>query len=109
MDTFGISFTAAKYQVWNGLERTVPFHEINPGPFQKPDDRWQAIEEYTAGFHPVRGLRDSRAGRFSAVVVRAAEDALISWDSAAAMLETDPQALQQSLSAMKSLFPNLFS
>lgn len=109
MDAFGISFTAARYQIWNALERKVPLEELTADPRRRPDPGWEAREAYTVDYHPVRNIRPSRAGRFSAVVFRAAEDGLISWDTATEMLESNgPEELKRCAAAMHDLFPGVF-
>jgi Zn-dependent peptidase ImmA (M78 family) len=108
MNRFGISFTAARYQIWNGLEQAVPLEQLEANGNRTPDPSWEATESYTVDYHPIFGVRSTRAGRFSAVVVRAAEAALISLDTAAAMLETTPADLDSATSAVKDLFPSVF-
>ncbi|MFS8067828.1 MAG: ImmA/IrrE family metallo-endopeptidase [Byssovorax sp.] len=77
MDHFGVSFTAARYQIWNALKRAVPLDSIWANK-PRPEADWEGREGYTTTYHPVRSLADhpSRAGRFSAVVLRAAESGL---------------------------------
>src|SRR5262249_5809226 len=90
IDHFGISFTVARYQVWNAAERGIPLEQIRTQR-RRPDPAWEAGERYTTVYHPVRGLADhpARAGRFSAVVLRAAQTGLISWDTAGEWLFSD--------------------
>lgn len=109
MNHFGISFTAARYQIWNGLKRSVSLQDLQVSPtHRRPDQAWEALEEYTVGYHPIRGVRPSRAGKFSGVVVRAALEGVVSWDSAAEMLETEPARVREALDAIKVLFPGAF-
>ena len=110
MNTFGLSFTAARYHVWNALERTVRFEELqmeNPG--RSIDPTWESRESYSLDILTFFGIRESRAGRFSAVVVRAAEERLISWDSAAEMLEVKVDDLKPLAPAIRDLYPSVFS
>ncbi len=87
LDHFGVSFTAGRYQIWNGLNRMVALESIYAAN-RPPEVDWDARETYTLAFHPIRSLIEhpSRAGRFSAIVVRAAKQGLISWDTAAEWL-----------------------
>jgi len=105
MDHFGISHTAARYQIWNGLRRTVPLDRIACTPGRRPDPHWEGSEAFTVDYHPVQGLKPSRAGRFSAVVLRAAEERLVSWDSAAAMLDVTTTEVRDAAPLLRGLFP----
>lgn len=104
MDRFGLSFTAARYHLWNALGRTTPLKDLIS---HRPDSStmWDARETYTIDYHPIRDLRPSRAGRFSAVVARSAEEGLISWDTAAEWLETTEEEVRRAAPHLKELFP----
>jgi Zn-dependent peptidase ImmA (M78 family)/transcriptional regulator with XRE-family HTH domain len=106
MHTFGVSFTTARYQLWNGLNRTVSLDEL-----RSDNLRWmsnvEAEESYTVDYHPIVGIRPARAGRFSAVVVRAASERRISWDTAAEWLITTPAAAQRAAPNILALFPGV--
>lgn len=109
MNTFGLSFTSARYHIWNVLERAVPFDQLqllNPG--RRIDQKWEASESYTLDYHPLPSIRPSRAGRFSAIVLCAAEKKVLSWDSAAEMLEVTVDDLKRAAAAIRDLFPSLF-
>jgi len=64
------------------MKRSVPLEGIF-APNQAPAADLDARETYTLAYHPIRSLTEnpSRAGRFSAVVVRAASVGIISWDT----------------------------
>jgi hypothetical protein len=108
LDHFGISVTAARYHVWNALQRRVPLESIGTARY-KPDPAWEAREAYTVMYHPIAALveRPARAGRFSGVVVRAAQDTLVSWDTAAEWLLCDPSELRRKASDILSLYPEV--
>jgi hypothetical protein len=55
------------------------------------------------GDHPVR------AGRFSAVVLRAADVGLISYDTAAEYLCTTQSSLELAASQIRELYPDVFA
>jgi Zn-dependent peptidase ImmA (M78 family) len=86
MDHFGVGATTARFHIWNASDRKIPL----PGsPARRPNlapTHWDAKEAYTMDYHVLHPLRPSRAGRFSALVVRAAEEQIISWDTAAEWL-----------------------
>jgi len=108
MEHFGLSFTAARYQVWNGLDRCIAMDSLTSSARVAPQ-RWDAAEAFTVDYHPLRRLRPSRAGRFSAVVVRAAEEGLITWDTAAVYLETSEVAEVQAVAGeVRELFPRVW-
>lgn len=106
MDLFGVSFTMARYQVWNGLGRTK-WDELTASTTAPPSE-WEAQEAFTLDYHPIRDLRPSRAGRFSAVVVRAAEKKVISWDTAAEYLEATAEVVRAAVPQVQELYPRVF-
>lgn len=107
MDHFGISFTAARYHLWNAFEREIPF-EAMQSKRREPPVEWEAAERYTVDYHPLRRVRPSRAGRFSAVVVRAAQEKMISWDTAAELLESSVEEVKYAQEDIRDLFPTVF-
>lgn len=109
LDHFGLSFTAGRYQVWNGLGRDRPLEEIC-APNRPPESDWEARESYTLDYHPIRQVMDrpSRAGRFSAVAVRAAKEGLVSWDTVAEWLYCSIGEAQTAADAMLDLYPTVF-
>jgi Zn-dependent peptidase ImmA (M78 family) len=109
MNTFGLSYTAARYHIWNSAQRQIPLEDLQLTPGRELDPKWEAGESYTLDFHPLPRVRPSRAGRFSAIVVRAADERIISWDTAAEMLEVASEELRCAVPAIQSLFPTVFS
>lgn len=109
LDHFGVSFTLGRYQVWNGMQRTVPLDEIQ-APNRRPDVAWDATESFTLIYHPIRSLASapSRAGRFSAVAVRAARDGLVSWDTVAEWLLCSSDEAQSATDQLRDLYPEIF-
>jgi Zn-dependent peptidase ImmA (M78 family)/transcriptional regulator with XRE-family HTH domain len=106
INTFGVSFTVARYQVWNGMDRSIPLESLT-APRTRPADHWVGAEQYTADYHPL-GSSVARCGRFSGVVVRAAQEQLISWDTAAEYLQTSASEAEASVGAMQELFPGVW-
>jgi len=110
MRHFGISYTAARNQIWNGLNRSIPIESLRLGSGQVPEvSGWEAREAYTLYYHPLGRIKPTRAGRFSAVVVRAAQEGHISWDSAAEMLESNEDDLKNARDAICELFPAVWT
>jgi Zn-dependent peptidase ImmA (M78 family) len=109
LDYFGISFTAGRYQVWNGLERTIALDEIH-APNRPPQPDWETQEAYTLTYHPIRSLASSpsRAGRFSAVAVRAAQEGFISWDTVAEWLYCSAEDAREAAPELADLYSEVF-
>lgn len=109
LDHFGISFTAARYQIWNAMQRGAPLESINTDS-RAPAPEWEGREAYTTTYHPIRELADhpERAGRFSALVVRAADTGIISWDTAGEWLLAGEEEVRRSAPAIRELYPDLF-
>lgn len=107
---FGLSSTPAKYQVYNGSNRSIAVDGLHVPTrlLAQRDQEWVAREEYTVSYHPIPGLSMSRCGRFSAVVVRSAEERLISWDTAASYLKVDQDTLKAACTDIRDLFPSVF-
>lgn len=110
LDKFGISFTAARYQVWNELGRAIPLDSIQ-SPNKPPEEGWEARETYTLAYHPIRSLMDhpSRAGRFSAIVVRAALAGMISWDTAAEWLFCTESEVKGAETGLRDFYADVFA
>lgn len=108
MSKFGVSYSVARYQIWNGLGRSVPFDELVAAPSRYADE-WDPPEAFTVDYFPIKEVRPSRCGRFSAIALLAAEKNVISWDTAAEYLETSPQSLRLAAPAIKELFPAVFA
>lgn len=110
LDYFGISFTAGRYQVWNGLGRSVSLEHIQ-APNRPPEVDWEGRESYTVVYHPIRQLAawPSRAGRFSAVALRAATTGAISWDTAAEWLLCSVSDARAAVAPVSDLFPEVFT
>jgi Zn-dependent peptidase ImmA (M78 family)/transcriptional regulator with XRE-family HTH domain len=107
MDLFGISFTAARYQVWNALDRSVPLENLTTS-HREPAQCYEAAEAFTVDYHPIYGIPASRAGRFSAIVLRAAIERIVSWQTAAGYLRCTERDLRDAEPSLRNLFPTVF-
>lgn len=109
VDYFGIGFTAGRFQVWNGLRRPGSLESIS-GVRLTPEDDWEGRESFTASYHPLEALLNhpSRAGKFSALTIRAAENGLISWDTASEWLWSPIPDVRKSGPWMRDLYPKVF-
>lgn len=106
MEHFGISFTAGRYQVWYASNRTIPFGTLTAAD-SEPEQSWIARESYTVDYFPLHDTPVTRRGRFSAVVVWAAELGFISYDTASEYLQATEDAIRTSAGDIKQLFPGL--
>lgn len=107
IERFGLSFTAARYQVWNGLERDRPLEALTARR-KRPSEYWIGAEQYTIDYHPLKSSI-ARCGRFSGVVVRAASEGIISWDTAAEYLQTNTSEVRAATALMQDLFPSVWA
>ena len=110
LDYFGISFTAGRYQIWNAMKRSVDLESIF-APNQAPAADWDARETYTLAYHPIRSLTEnpSRAGRFSAIVIRAASVGIISWDTAAEWLFCSEDDAKRAEDGLRDFYADVFA
>lgn len=107
IERFGISFTAARYQIWNGSGRSIPLEQLTTRR-AAPADHWIGAEQYTIDFNVLR-TSTSRAGRFSAVVIRAAMEKVISWDTAGEYLMCKAEEAKRCAATISDLFPAVFA
>jgi hypothetical protein len=114
VDQFGISPTAGQHQLRNASDEPIPPQALRIRP--RRDDEahgawahWEGAESYTIEFHPIPGLRPSRAGRFSALTVRGAEEGVISWDTAAEWLESSQAVVRAAASDLRELYPSVWA
>ncbi len=103
MQRFGVSFTATKWQVFNGMHRmgNPPTRSLRD---TKPEDDWRADEDGTLDFFPLKDTPIQRRGRFARLTLRACEENLIGEDTAADYLSTSAQAFHAAKSSLTSLF-----
>jgi len=92
------------------MKRSVPLEGIF-APNQAPAADWDARETYTLAYHPIRSLTEnpSRAGRFSAVVVRAASVGIISWDTAAEWLFCSQDDAKRAEAGLRDFYADVFA
>ena len=103
MDTYGISFTAAKWQIANSLNLDPGDLDVT-GVDMQPSIEWMARENYTADYFPIAETPISRRGRFSKVLIDAFERDLISLDTVASCLGVPLERVNLAIEKIKSLF-----
>lgn len=109
---FGIGATAARHQIRNASKGGVSADDKRI-PSRGSDEwrqfaSWDGAESFALDFHPIPHIRPSRAGRFGALVLRGAEECLISWDTAAEWLETTEETLRGAADIFHELFPGVW-
>ena len=104
MERFGVSFTSAKYQIWNSLNRSIPLEEIRTDSVDPTDD-WRAEESYTLDFFKPVSVPETRTGYFAGLVTAAERGGFISTDSAAAFLGCSESDYLQHVETIRSLYP----
>lgn len=110
IETYGISYTAAKYQLWNAMGHEIPLEDLARVENAREQD-WEGPEAYTSTWHPINSLPTmypTRAGRFSALAIRSAAAGIVSWDTAGQWLGADPSTLNQVkiVEQMTELYPD---
>ena len=106
LDEFSVSFWAGRYQVWNASRRSIPFEELTVTNYLPSGDA-AGRESYTSDFFPLPLTPQSRRGRFSAVVVLAAEEGLVSWQTAAEYLLASEDEVRSVAAEIRDLFPDV--
>lgn len=84
VNTYGISFTAAKYHSKNVLSREVDFVD---GDAPHPTAEWDAAENLAVDFFPIAQTPITRRGRFASLVVSALRQGVITSDTADSLLD----------------------
>ena len=100
---FGVSFTSAKFQIWNALERSTSLESFRVEDVDPTDD-WKGRESFTNDFFVPDSVPISRRGYFALYVVEALNKKLISLDSAASFLKISKKDVLKNAKAIEELF-----
>jgi len=103
MDHFGVSFTSAKFQIWNAKKRSLSLDSFFVRDVE-PTDEWKGRESFTNDFFRPESVPMSRRGVFAKYVVECLSRKLISDDSAASFLGCTEQELKSNIDTIKSIF-----
>jgi Zn-dependent peptidase ImmA (M78 family)/transcriptional regulator with XRE-family HTH domain len=103
MEKFGISYTAAKYQIWNAFDRSINFDELCVDDVEPTVD-WSGREAFTDDYFPTPSTTTIRRGRFAGLVVKSESHGLISEDTACAYLQTDLDSYKNARNNIASLY-----
>jgi Zn-dependent peptidase ImmA (M78 family)/transcriptional regulator with XRE-family HTH domain len=104
MEHFGVSFTSARYQIWNALDRRVPL-ETFAVDNTDPTEDWEGKERLAVDFFKPSTVPESRRGYFAALVVRALKTNLISTDSAAMFLKCSKAEIGEAVTFIEQVYP----
>lgn len=101
--TYGISFSAARWQVANAIG--IMPNQLDVGRLEiQPTDDWNGRENFTADYFPIEKTPISRRGRFCRVLIEAMEQGIISEDTVASHLGTDVNTIHTAIPFIKALF-----
>jgi hypothetical protein len=103
MLTFGISLTAARYHIWNTLERRVDIQSL-VAPDSNPTDDWKGRESFTVDWFPLSETPVTRRGHFAALVVSAERKGFISVETATTYLSTTQDRYLDNSQSILELF-----
>jgi Zn-dependent peptidase ImmA (M78 family) len=103
MDHFGVSFTSAKFQIWNAKKRSIALDLFSVQDVE-PTDEWKGRESFTNDFFKPQTVPVSRRGVFAEYVVESLSRKLISMDSAASFLGCTEPELKDNLDTIRSIF-----
>ena len=97
MVEFGVSFTAARYHIWNATHRVWNLDDIATRDVEPTED-WEAREQFLVTYIPSNQLeaanfRMNRRGKFLCYVIDARRQKVISDDTAALYLGIEPNLL----------------
>ncbi|WP_051327014.1 ImmA/IrrE family metallo-endopeptidase [Desulfatibacillum aliphaticivorans] len=83
METFGLSYTSAKYHIWNASDRSVELGQLTVDD-TTPTDDWKGRESFSIDYFKPESTPDSRRGeQFAGFVFHANASNLISLETAA--------------------------
>ena len=102
MSKFGISYTAARYHIFNAHNRVdaLPSDRLS----LDPSDEHKAAEDYTLDYLPIKRTPDVRRGRFAGIVGECYKRGFISVDSATQYMNCDKNEFADSLETIRELY-----
>ena len=102
MSEFGISYTAARYHIFNAHYRVDELPSDKR--FADPSDEHKAAEDFTLDYFPIERTPDVRRGRFAGIVGECYKRGFISADSAAQYMNCDKNEFANSLETIRELY-----
>ena len=103
MEGFGLSFTSARYHIWNALDRSFSLDSLN-GIDLEPTDEWKISEECRLDYFQPSSVPYSRRGLFARLVVDAVDSKLMTEESAAMYLDCTVGEYQDSAEVIRQIF-----
>lgn len=103
MNTYGISFTSAKWQIANALgvhPSTLDVSGVNV----QPSAEWAGRENFTADYFPIIAVPVCRRGRFAYELIKAVDNGVITADTAASSLGCEESEFVSKIDSIRSLF-----
>lgn len=89
MHTFGISYTAARYQIKNALDDAIKIKDLYLDEDYDCEQEWRSAENYTTDYFPLAETRLSRRGRFAQQLIEAEQSKHVDSTVAASWLGVD--------------------
>jgi len=103
MERFGISFSAARFQIFNASDRKIDFASLQVDDI-KPSVTWLAAEDYTLDFFKPRNTPISRRGRFAYEIVSAVKEHRIHESVAASWLQSSIDEYRDAIEIIQDLY-----
>lgn len=104
METFGISFTAARFQIWNSCDRKFDLAELKTDKGVEPNEVWRAQEGGTTDVFPFKETPLSRRGRFAYYLASAESERKIHESLVASWLRVSVQEYRAKKRNLMGLF-----
>lgn len=103
MQTFGISWTAARYHVSNAYYRTTSLPQSMAQLY--PSEEWLIAEDFTLDYFPVDSVPLQRRGRFAGLVAECHQRRMLSSQTGALYLGCDEQDFLDNVDSIRDLHP----
>lgn len=104
METFGVSYSLARYQIWNASNQMMSLDSLRVKN-TTPTMDWEALETYAVDYFPIRSVPSTRRGEFAGAVVAAEKAGLISRDTACSYLRCSESEYIDNRERIAGLFP----
>lgn len=94
MEVFGLSFTTARYHIWNAESRRIALESLTVNDLLPTDD-WKGRESFTSDYFQPDTVPRSRRGQFAILVEETNRKGLITDETAATYLGCSLQEYQE--------------
>jgi Zn-dependent peptidase ImmA (M78 family) len=103
METFGISYTSAKYHILNGMDKNLPLNQLYANDTDPTPD-WTGRESFTVDYFKPESVPLSRRGKFSYFTVLAEKNNLITKETASFYLDCSVEEYEKESDTILSFF-----